>query len=1564
MGNFISAIGDPYYDKVLVHVPFIGNHGSSSFVDRKGNAITLNGSPIISTEQFRNPGSSGYFNGSAGNQWLSLPNAIHNLGNIFTIEGWFYPNSVPGPYPSSAPAANRRWDMFGRGGGSSLTGQIPCYYNNQTFVFVRESNAGGGTISLYDSIVSPIKKWYHYALVADGTKWYLFINGRLAASVASTTGWWNPGGTFDIGRQFVINDTQWGSMWDGYIQDFRITKGVARYTQAFGIPASAFPTSPNKGSTDIWSNQNVGTGDPYYDKVVLLLPMNGANNSTVFTDNKNRVWTTNGNAKIVTTQSKFNGSSGFFDGTSGAYLSAANSSDFDFSASDATIECWIYPTAYHSICSMPFSQRGVNNGGGGWDLGYGSSGSLFLQSSSSDLSAPNGSIKLNEWQHVAFVKGSSNSAKLFVNGIIVASGTLAFNASAITPRIGRCYDNNGGPLPVIGYMQDMRITKGVARYSANFSIPTSAFPSTLEISNTKFLARMEGANDGVLFPDDYGHAISGVNGDVKTVSSHLQYRPNYAVFNGSSDYWSTPDAVDLRLGGVDWTIEAFVCPKTSSGYRNTIQKRGASTEWQMSWNSGNNRFEFYTGSNSYFSTTALPINVWAHIALSYTVGNSTLKMYLNGILDAVHTSVTLPAGSTNPVQIGATSGGTEFFNGNMGEIRITKGTARYASVSFTPPTFLPELDNNSDIYYDSTSLILRCEGPNASTSFFDLSKIPKTITPTGNAQISTSVVKYGTGSLVLDTSGDYLTIPSHADFIFGTGDFSIEFWINSNTNASGNAGILSHRDTFPGIGGWIVEIYGAIVAGPGNIFIRLNLTNPDTVLDITMTASVWHHVAFCRKGSNLYAFLDGALYATGTTSSNLNTSNSLIIGKLGWRTESWAGNLDDIRITKGIARYTANFTPQEILPITTFLITGKNGMVDEKGHVLTKTGTSAYVANTYLPNEFAYFDGTGDYLTYSNHPDFDFGSSDFTVECWFYPNRIGPDIQELVGCANGWQTNNNHSFAILILASGVVRGTFCQGISQFDAPAGTIILNTWNHVVFTRSGNTIKTYLNGVGGSGVSVTGTINNPANSLLFIGASHSNYYFYNGFIRDVRITKGLARYISVPVYPTVLLLHMDGTNASTTFTDSSPSAKAISVFNNAQISTSQSKFGGSSAFFDGSGDYLRLNGSTDWQFGSGDFTVELWYYKTSHATIGSYKRLIQFRDGDVACSISIVDARTSNGNLSLSMSSNGTSWDIINDADVGAIALNMWTHIAVVRFGTSIKLYINGVSTYSISSSTPLVWDASWQPVIGGQSGTDRTLNGWIDELRILKGVAAHKANFTPPTVPYANETFFSPFSSPISRLPEENDPYKANVVFLNHFNGSNNGTYFTDETGKVPAVGGSPKTVTSDFKFGGSSLYFPSGTTYLDYPAHADFGFGTGDFTIEFWAKPITSSGIRTILDSRPGNNAEPWGLGISDDNKVRSYDGGSIRVLGDVSINLWHHFAWSRNSDVNRIYLDGIQVQTWIEAKDFLASRRLVIGVSTIATEQFVGYLNDLRLTKGVGRYTVNFIPPLCSFANR
>jgi hypothetical protein len=219
---------------------------------------------------------------------------------------------------------------------------------------------------------------------------------------------------------------------------------------------------------------------------------------------------------------------------------------------------------------------------------------------------------------------------------------------------------------------------------------------------------------------------------------------------------------------------------------------------------------------------------------------------------------------------------------------MVKGTAVYTA-NFTPPTAQVTAITNTSLLTNFTNGAII---DNAMMN--DLETV-------GNAQISTSVVKYGTGSLAFDGTGDYLQIPYSPNFQFGTGAYTIEFWINTTATS---VWLMFNAQTDTGI--------RLFIDASGKIQLNEQVANVDNTQTSTSAINngAWRHVALSRaSGQGTKIFIDGVSEAQQSSANNFSNTSTLYIGTRSSLVLFFNGYLDDLRITKGYARYTATFTP-------------------------------------------------------------------------------------------------------------------------------------------------------------------------------------------------------------------------------------------------------------------------------------------------------------------------------------------------------------------------------------------------------------------------------------------------------------------------------------------------------------------------------------------------------------------------------------------------------------------------------------------------------------------------------
>lgn len=217
-------------------------------------------------------------------------------------------------------------------------------------------------------------------------------------------------------------------------------------------------------------------------------------------------------------------------------------------------------------------------------------------------------------------------------------------------------------------------------------------------------------------------------------------------------------------------------------------------------------------------------------------------------------------------------------------------------------------------------------------------------------------------------------------------------------------------------------------------------------------------------------------------------------------------------------------------------------------------------------------------------------------------------------------------------------------------------------------------------------------------------------------------------------VLLLPLNGTNNGTTFTDWSPVPKSPTVSGDTKTVTAQYKYYGSSLYLDGSSDYLQYSDSADWNFGSGDFTIEGWFRIETLITVNStYMSLVTQRASSTSnYAFTVEYGKNSSGTvlLQVGVSTSGSGATSTAAISPWSPSAGQWYHFAAVRNSSTLKLYLDGTEAASAAVSGTL-YDSSATLKIGSYNTTAAAFfKGWLQDIRITKGVALYTAGFTPP------------------------------------------------------------------------------------------------------------------------------------------------------------------------------------------------------------------------------------------
>jgi hypothetical protein len=210
------------------------------------------------------------------------------------------------------------------------------------------------------------------------------------------------------------------------------------------------------------------------------------------------------------------------------------------------------------------------------------------------------------------------------------------------------------------------------------------------------------------------------------------------------------------------------------------------------------------------------------------------------------------------------------------------------------------------------------------------------------------------------------------------------------------------------------------------------------------------------------------------------------------------------------------------------------------------------------------------------------------------------------------------------------------------------------------------------------------------------------------------------------TVLLSHFDGSDASTSLTDSSLYNRTMTANGNAQLDTAQNKFGASSLLLDGVGDYVSIPNSSDFQFDTNDFTIEAF---VRFSSLSGTQNIMAWSDAS--------GARQFYWDGGLSKFRIWSAPSHVLEGDVVSLSIGTWYHIAFVRYSGTFYVYIDGINRgqNTISRSMPLPNHANGVGIGCEVTAPSQFLAGWIDEIRVVKGTAVYIGGFTPPSAPHS-------------------------------------------------------------------------------------------------------------------------------------------------------------------------------------------------------------------------------------
>ena len=861
---------------------------SYRFVDEAGHALTLNNSPKIVSGPFDPVDGTGSIR-NRSNGWVSYPDdAAYEIGSgDFCVEGWFYARNITGQthlYTWSSPSTG--FEVYYSGGNYN------GYVGTGSTWLISGENFGAARTN----------EWQHTALVKTGTTVSFFVNGTRTYTTTYNDVVGDPGARLYVGTYRGSNTYRTNTD----ISNFRYVTGDDVYDAT--ATTLTVPTSPLTAIT--------GTA-------LLTGQSSGNTRNTGFIDSvkPSREYNYLSNGAVQSSFSPYSDRwSVKFDGDSD-WLAFPSNSNYELDG-QFTIEWWFNTSNFavdtfwqRMVCLGIDTAGTVDENDAAPTITFANATNLAFRGAANIVESSASGLDDGNWHHVAFTRDGSNTLRMYIDGTQTDSATYSTTITGASTQgiLFGTFKSVDGRGDFDGYLSDFRIVKGSSLYTgASFTPPQeplTAVTGTVAqaFNNNRFYESVQGNANNVKngYPKvtSYGPYFQSTTYDVDTYIGS-------GYFDSSSDVRTMADSDDFDLKNSDFTIEAWVYMTATDSAEDYVWG-----QYDTNYRSVNlgiipdsfmrmyANYDNTTSISTDFSDTVVPTNAWTHVVLERT--NGFIKAYVNGVA-----STTTKAVSTNSIANspdvytigGIGSIGGNLFGGYISDFRLTNGTAVYGT-DFTPPTSPVTTKNSSVLHYKF-----------ANAGLYDNTQ-QFTLEVAGNTTISNDITKYGTGALYFQGDDDYLlTKETHE---WGDEDFTIEMWWYPTSTArqalfhgswgqDWSIGIDYNGGGSPTLGIWASSSgtnWDLIDADPGG----------NGIGSETINQNQWNHIAYTRNGTTWTSWVNGVkdVEITSLSGTIANTPARMAIGAW-WQLASMSsvhGYIDDFRVTKGIARYTANFTP-------------------------------------------------------------------------------------------------------------------------------------------------------------------------------------------------------------------------------------------------------------------------------------------------------------------------------------------------------------------------------------------------------------------------------------------------------------------------------------------------------------------------------------------------------------------------------------------------------------------------------------------------------------------------------
>jgi hypothetical protein len=1505
----------------------------SAITNTTGTGIWKSRAIALPSSNVPHPGvrSSTYFDGNINEGItyrlpLDTPNVY--LGKNFTVECWVNVTEVNNNvsiFSTSITSGSTPVNTTA-GDGLSLS-----FESSNTQLVVK------GDVTIKSSFNLPLNTWVHIAVTRDAGTLNLYLDGVLNTTAAIPSSVINTVAVnvFRLGHRNGASPKSFS----GYIADFRVVPGEAVY------PVASFPTTLDTNALPVIPAKTI---TERYKKNWSYTPFTVSSQSPPsFTSDT---------ISLLFTGGSYN---------TGAFVTLD---------SNYTLEAWVNISSSPSNWGTPIFtigslDIGVFNVGSSYRiriLDY--SGSCrydaggILVNVPARIDSTTNVAQYNQWAHIAVCR-KQNQFNIFVNGSPISTTVRYCGSPALkTFAPARLYVT----APTGSLVSNVRFISGEAKYitsnpATSFSVPDAPFdpsyPNTTYLLKSPIVKPLFDPtllNESMYFydvaPRQSTHSYSINSGDVSEDT-------DWAL-----EYWMLPtrssivDEVwfDGYTGGTNG-IAFGINPNTARGWTD------AATRDRRLWL----RDAALGGNHTISSEQCIRYNEWNHIAVSYTSGNNTLNVYVNGSLQITYTRTTTTR--FNYLSIGYAYGATASGTGAYGAVHsmhIYRG--EYINAVPTAPF---EASSN-------TLFLLKYPFADILTGGFDSINLANgTATP-----FTDSLNEPLGGSILFNRLASSRITRTHInEDLQDKSPYSVEgyFYLLEDTSANSNTLYLwrNHDTSFYRYLGLksMTLIFGENGATPSEILVA---SGP-------LETHQWYYFAVCRDSSRTVR-----LYLSDTT-----TNVAKFIGSAETSTNStYSDDYSDVNyntyslIGEGLQGYMANIKESRVA-----LYTADDDVTYIRQPLVVDDNTVSVIKDPYISKEYSYRESVSSLLLKQNvnafsadtpfsdnrdgsisksyavvpadfNPDLNLNTKAFTLEWWDKINAFSKNFFPVIQL--GSTTSSGDILAVRYFQSGTTVKLLlrCNGAQyEFILPKD-LSLSSWKHCALTRNDNYVYLYINGIYISRVFIDQlSFTSPQNNGI-IGAFYNSsisddaaLITINGNISNVRLVVDEVLYPGdVPsdpleAIPGTAFLYKAPYN--TTYLSNAPVGTVASVDTISPIvfdpSPSLDSSDVDSMIFNNK-NFLRITdtGST-YDVGNANepFTIELWVYALSN--IGVQHIISRGGGSNRWGRFGYSYALTLNKDtLTWAGASGSTTFTSLAYPSYGKKYLRQWTHVAISYNGSITRLHINGVEEVTRSTPHSYIYSLRNKGLfkLGDAAAFNNVFSphryfGYLSNFRIIKGVSLYDSStFTP--------------ERKLTNTPETvlllQSPYNNNVEFA--FKPS---PFGTDDV--LPLLDNSKFLKTAD-----------------PLPAM------TGDFTIEFWFyclrdKYFNTSTKESVLDARSsGTSATPFIVKFHETpGKITLYVGSPITptnqhfiTVGNIVSNTWSHFVIMRKNNSVNLYQDGVLCGSFFH-NGIWGGNQLLIGKQYAGMgsgeNNFFGYLSNLRIINGSAIYGTNFnvfdIPP-------